>query len=194
MRRYDVDGNTAAEIRNVSFQQVVHDLEVCAIQPLRPLGEAAVGVERALWRIAPSTRTPALCVRLPAECVLAACRGRQTTHCCCVMGAGSSVPSTWAGTQATASQYVDATSRVQEVSGMQLSTDHLDEDAGGSPQDAAAPPTVPRGLPGLPPRPPHRGAVSNTGATTRRQQAAENTAEHLGHGAWLARGAPLAAG
>lgn len=37
--RYGVDNNTADEIRGVTFELVVKDLQVCANQPLSGLGE-----------------------------------------------------------------------------------------------------------------------------------------------------------
>ena len=34
MPRYNVDRDTVGEIQSVTFGQVVHDLQVCAVQPL----------------------------------------------------------------------------------------------------------------------------------------------------------------
>lgn len=39
LHRYGVDGDTVREIRAVSFRQVVRDLQVCAVKPLRSPGE-----------------------------------------------------------------------------------------------------------------------------------------------------------
>lgn len=50
--RYGVDNETVSEIRAVSFRQVVRDLQVCAIKPLRSPGEKQGGSSgRALGKV-----------------------------------------------------------------------------------------------------------------------------------------------
>ena len=89
-RRYGVDNDTAGEIRSVGFQQVVKDLQVCAVVPLHPHGECRVPEPEpelaSLWQLlaavgscwqllAAGSRQPAVCMlfcSLPLNVAIAA--------------------------------------------------------------------------------------------------------------------------